>query len=56
MRRKAETVLGTKFGVRAFHDEVVKDGAMPLQIFYAKMTDWIKKQVTSRNVYKQIGA
>lgn len=44
MRRKAEKVLGDRFDVRAFHDEVLKDGAMPLQIFENKINAWIKKQ------------
>ena len=42
MRRKAEKALGKKFDVRAFHDEVLKDGALPLQIFEAKMDAWIR--------------
>jgi uncharacterized protein (DUF885 family) len=45
MRRKAEKTLGNKFDVRAFHDEVLKDGAMPLQIFEAKMESWIQGQL-----------
>ncbi|MBA2562838.1 MAG: DUF885 domain-containing protein [Chitinophagaceae bacterium] len=44
MRHKAEKVLGKRFDVRAFHDEVLKDGAMPLQIFEAKINAWIEKQ------------
>lgn len=46
MRRKAEKALGKQFDVRAFHDEVLKDGAMPLQIFEAKMDAWIKNQAS----------
>ena len=42
MRRKAEKVLGRKFDVKAFHDEVLKDGAMPLQIFESKLNSWIQ--------------
>ena len=49
MRRKAEKALGSKFDVRAFHDEVLKDGAMPLQIFEAKMNSWIKRQSSFGN-------
>lgn len=45
IRRKAEKALGNKFDVRAFHDEVLKDGAMPLQIFEAKLNAWIQEQV-----------
>ena len=41
MRRKAEKALGNKFDVRAFHDEVLKDGALPLQIFEEKMEAWM---------------
>jgi uncharacterized protein (DUF885 family) len=44
MRRKAEKALGKHFDVRAFHDEVLKDGAMPLQIFEEKMNNWIQLQ------------
>jgi uncharacterized protein (DUF885 family) len=44
MRKKAEKALGKRFDVRAFHDEVLKDGAMPLQIFEAKINAWIKSQ------------
>ena len=42
MRRKAEKVIGRKFDVKAFHDEVLKDGAMPLQIFESKLNSWIQ--------------
>lgn len=44
LRRKAEKALGKRFDVRAFHDQVLKDGAMPLQIFEAKINAWIKNQ------------
>ncbi len=45
MRKKAEKTLGNRFDVRAFHDEVLKDGAMPLQIFENKMNSWIQSQL-----------
>lgn len=48
MRRKAEKELGKKFDVRAFHDQVLNDGAMPLQIFEAKMNGWIQRQSASK--------
>jgi uncharacterized protein (DUF885 family) len=44
MRKKAENALGKRFDVRAFHDEVLKDGAMPLEIFENKINAWIKSQ------------
>lgn len=46
MRHKAEKTLGARFDVRAFHDEVLKDGAMPLQIFEDKMSRWVAGQVS----------
>jgi len=33
--------MGKKFDVRSFHDQVLKDGAMPLIIFESKMNQWI---------------
>ncbi len=45
IRRKAEKALGSRFDVRAFHDQVLKDGAMPLAIFEAKLDTWIKNQL-----------
>jgi uncharacterized protein (DUF885 family) len=41
IRRKAEAALGAGFDVRAFHDELLRDGAMPLDILDAKMDRWI---------------
>ncbi|MBC8152519.1 MAG: DUF885 domain-containing protein [Bacteroidetes bacterium] len=46
IRRKAEKALGDRFDVRAFHDQVLKDGAMPIAIFEAKLDTWIKNQQT----------
>jgi uncharacterized protein (DUF885 family) len=43
LRRKAEKKLGSRFDIRAFHDEVLKDGAMPLLIFEEKMNRWMEK-------------
>ena len=45
IRAKAEKALGSRFDVRAFHDQVLKDGAMPLAIFEAKLDAWIKSQL-----------
>ena len=33
IRQKAEKALGNRFDIRAFHDQVLKDGPMPLAIF-----------------------
>lgn len=49
LRRRAEAELGPRFDVRAFHDELLKDGAMPLDILRAKMERWIANQKAGRN-------
>src|SRR5213594_1531971 len=41
IRAKAEKDLGPKFDIRAFHDELLKDGALPLDLLETKMNDWI---------------
>jgi uncharacterized protein (DUF885 family) len=32
---------GADFDVRAFHSEIVKDGAMPLDVLETKMNSWL---------------
>ena len=44
IRAKAEKALGAKFDIRAFHDELLKDGALPLDLLEAKMNTWIESQ------------
>ncbi|MBI2540694.1 MAG: DUF885 domain-containing protein [Deltaproteobacteria bacterium] len=44
IRARAEKVLGANFDIRAFHDELLKDGAMPLDLLEAKMDGWIEAQ------------
>jgi uncharacterized protein (DUF885 family) len=44
IRAKAEKTLGAKFDIRLFHDELLKDGALPLEILEAKMDAWIAAQ------------
>jgi uncharacterized protein (DUF885 family) len=41
LRKRAEKALRGKFDVRKFHDEVLKDGAMPLEVLEAKIDRWI---------------
>jgi uncharacterized protein (DUF885 family) len=41
LRKRAEKALGKKFDVREYHDEVLKDGAVPLEVLEAKIERWI---------------
>ncbi|NUO77381.1 MAG: DUF885 family protein [Lysobacter sp.] len=41
LRRKAEKELGTKFDVREFHAEVLKDGSVALDVLEQKIDRWI---------------
>jgi uncharacterized protein (DUF885 family) len=45
IRSKAEKALGSKFDVRAFHDELLKDGALPLDLLEDKMNSWIASRL-----------
>ncbi|ROT93969.1 DUF885 domain-containing protein [Altererythrobacter sp. FM1] len=41
LRKKAEKVLGDKFDIRAFHEQVLDTGALPLPVLEKKIDDWI---------------
>ncbi|OFX01317.1 MAG: hypothetical protein A3E78_10960 [Alphaproteobacteria bacterium RIFCSPHIGHO2_12_FULL_63_12] len=41
LRKKAETELGDKFDIRAFHDTVLGGGALPLDLLERKVDGWI---------------
>lgn len=41
LRARSQQLLGGRFDVRQFHSEVLKDGAMPLDILEARMRIWM---------------
>jgi uncharacterized protein (DUF885 family) len=45
LRRRAEERLGGGFDLRAFHDAVLLDGAIPLDALEAKIEAWIEDRV-----------
>ena len=44
IRQRAEIALGDNFDVRAFHDELLGAGALPLDLLERRMDDWIAAQ------------
>jgi len=36
--------MGDKFDIRAFHDQVIDSGAMPLDVLDERITAWIATQ------------
>ena len=41
LRAKAQLALGAKFDLRRFHNAILDDGALPLNIFEARIDEWI---------------
>lgn len=47
LRKDAEAKLGAKFDLKAFHDAILKDGSMPIDMLERRMHEWIKSQAAS---------
>ena len=45
LRERAERKLGTSFDIRAFHDELLGAGALPLDILEQRMDAWLASQL-----------
>jgi uncharacterized protein (DUF885 family) len=44
LRKRAETELGNKFDQREFHDTLLKNGGLPLEILEEQVNDYIQKK------------
>jgi uncharacterized protein (DUF885 family) len=44
LRQRAQTALGPKFDLKAFHDEVLDSGALPLGVLEKRVDAWIATQ------------
>jgi uncharacterized protein (DUF885 family) len=44
LKQKAQTALGPKFDIRAFHDVILDSGALPLDVLEQQVNNWIEVQ------------
>jgi uncharacterized protein (DUF885 family) len=44
LRARAEKALGPEFDIRAFHEQVLGTGALPLTVLDTKIDNWIAAQ------------
>jgi len=44
LRERAKTALGDHFDIRAFHDEMLNGGALPLDVLEARFNTWLDEQ------------
>lgn len=49
MRAEAEQALGERFDIRAFHDHLLSNGALPMDIVETRMRAWIVEQQRAAN-------
>ena len=43
LRARAEEALGDDFDIRAFHDTVLGQGALPLNLLEERVNEWVEK-------------
>lgn len=44
LRARSEKALGSRFNIKAFHREILEDGALPLDVLETKIDQWIAEQ------------
>jgi len=44
LRERARKELGARFDIRAFHDEMLNGGVLPLELLDARTNAWIREQ------------
>ncbi|MDF3983633.1 DUF885 family protein [Luteibacter sp. PPL201] len=49
LRERAKQALGDRFDIRAFHDEVLSGGAMPLELLEQRTDAWIARHQAARS-------
>jgi len=54
LRTRAEKALGDNFDLRAFHDELLSAGALPLNLLEARMNHWIEVQAGESAAVREV--
>lgn len=44
LRQKAKEALGSKFDIREYHEQILNDGAIPLDVMQTKINKWIESK------------
>jgi len=47
LRERARQQLGGRFDIKTFHDAVLAEGPLPLDVLEKRMDEWITSQKTS---------
>ena len=48
LRELAKNELGNRYDIRAFHDEILNGGALPLDVLDARVTTWIAERKSDK--------
>ena len=48
LRERAKRELGAKFDIRKFHDAILNEGPLPLDVLNQQITRWIAQQKTAK--------
>ena len=56
LRQYSKDELGDRFDLRAFHDEVLAGGAVPLDVLSSRIHEWVGQQKTQATVSGAIHA
>jgi uncharacterized protein (DUF885 family) len=49
LRDEAKKELGEKFDIKAFHEEILNGGAIPLDLLQGRVESWIKNQAVHKS-------